>query len=111
MGGNVLTELWLQQADLFAFPPTVVPVPIATWTPICTPDPQRMTLTILPSDFGASLRVSPVPYGSLSFASAGNVTMPIQLHASLYPLLISGEWWILSNAAIDITIIEVKRRN
>lgn len=109
MSDSILTRTYLQSAELQTLPPAEVVLPPGTWTRLCGPDPQRMTLTVIPGEWSRPPHVSPVDAGASAAAIADGHALPIQVHASVYPLLIGGQWWGLHRDGQTVTVIETRR--
>ena len=111
MSGNILTELWTQQDDLFAYPPEQVVLPGSTWTLLAAPEPQRMTLTVIPGTFSDFLAIAPLPYGVQTDAVTLFEAKVTNIHSAVWPLLIGGSWWGYSRVGQTVTVIRTIRRN
>lgn len=107
---SILTEPYLQSVEMIATPPRVVTLAAGSWTLIASAEPQRLTLTLIPNDWSRDVLVSPINYGAGISPAKVVPSVPIQLHAAVYPLLIGGRWWGYSPAGQDVTIIETLRR-
>ena len=108
-GDSILTAPWLQNAELLALPPVAVVLPAGVWTPLVQADPQRMTLTVIPGDWGFPPSVSPVPAGTGGMLAGITAVVPSQIHAAVWPLLIGGAWWGYSSMGQTVTVISTLR--
>lgn len=109
MSDSILTRPYLQSAELLTRPPLTVVLSAGVWTQVAPPDPQRMSLVVVPGDWSIALLVSPVPYGVAPFLGGGVVTTPPLIHAAVWPLLIGGAWWCLSTAGQTVTALDTIR--
>lgn len=109
MAENILTEPLLQNDELIALAPRVVPLVISTWTQIAQAQVMRLTLTIMALDMNQPVFISPLPYGANGISAFANRYGVIQIHGSEFPLLIGGVWWCFCPAAQSLTIIETIR--
>lgn len=109
-GESILTDLMDQSLELFALEPRTVVIPATTWKKIADAQPTRLTLTVVSGTVNDTLIVSPIAYGSGALVTKVGDAQPIQIHASVWPLLIGGQWWAYSNAGQTCTVIEVIRQ-
>lgn len=107
---SILTEPYLQSAEMLATPPQVVTLAAGQWTLIASAEPQRMTLTVIPDQWERDVLVSPVNYGAGVGPARVVPSLPIQVHAAVWPLLIGGAWWAFSATGGEVVIIETIRR-
>lgn len=110
MQESILTDLNEQNSDLFILSVSTVVLLANTWKQVAGPQPMRMTLTVLKTNFNDPFFVSPLPVGTIGLAAAILDPLPIQIHASVFVLTIGGAWFGLSSAGQTVTVIDIIRR-
>lgn len=109
MGRNLLDNPLMQNAEMIALAPRVVPLGISTWTQIVQPQVMRLTLTIMALDMNQPVFISPLPYGANGLSAFANRYGVIQIHGAEFPLLIGGPWYCFCPAAQSVTVIDTIR--